>query len=188
MEKIYNDIEKVLISKEKIDARVREIGKQISEEFANEEVILIGVLKGSFIFMADLVRNINLPVDIDFIVVSSYSDGVETSGNVKIIKDINIDVKNKVVIMIEDIIDTGLTMNNLKEIFKVRKCKKFKVCTLLDKKERRKVEIEADYIGFEVPNEFVVGYGLDYSGKYRNLPEVAVLKEETYNKIGGCNS
>jgi hypoxanthine phosphoribosyltransferase len=180
MEKIYNDIKKVLISKEEIEARVKEIGKQITEEFAGEEVVLVGVLKGSFIFMSDLARNIDLPVDIDFIIASSYSDGMETSGNVKIIKDINIDVKNKVVIMIEDIVDTGLTMNNLKEIFKVRRCKNFKICTLLDKKERRKVQIEADYIGFEVPNEFVVGYGLDYAGKYRNLPEVSVLKEEIY--------
>lgn len=181
MERIYNDIKNVLISKEDLEKRVKELGEQITKDFADEEVVVVGVLKGSFLFMADLVRNIDLKVDIDFMTVSSY-EGVESSGNVKIIKDINIDIKNKVVIMVEDIIDTGLTMHNLKEIFKVRQCKDFKICTLLDKLERRKIDIRADYVGFDVPNEFVVGYGLDYEGRYRNLPEVGVLKEEIYKK------
>jgi len=180
MEKIYKDIESILVSKEEISKRVKEIGEQITKEFEGEEIVVIGVLKGSSIFMADLIREIDLPMDIDFLVASSYANSTETSGNVKIIKDINIDVENKVVIIVEDIIDTGLTMYNLKEIFKVRKCKEFKICTLLDKKERRKIEIEADYIGFDVPNYFVVGYGLDYNGKYRNLQEIGVLKPEIY--------
>lgn len=180
MEKIYKDIEKVLISKDEISRRVKEIGAQITKEFEGEEIVVIGVLKGSVLFMADLIREIDLPMDIDFMVASSYANSTETSGNVKIIKDINIDVENKVVIIVEDIIDTGLTMYNLKEIFKVRKCKEFKICTLLDKKERRKIDIEADYLGFDVPNYFVVGYGLDYNGKYRNLQEIGVLKPEIY--------
>ena len=119
--------------------------------------------------------------DLDFMVCSSYENATESSGNVKIIKDINVDVKNKVVLVVEDIIDSGRTMHNLKEIFKVRQCKDFKICTLLDKKERRAVDIEADYVGFDVPNKFVVGYGLDYAGKYRNIPEVCVLKKEIYS-------
>ena len=180
MEKIYKDIENVLISKEEISKRVKELGAQITKDFEGEEIVVIGVLKGSVLFMADLIREIDLPMDIDFIVASSYANSTETSGNVKIIKDINIDVENKVVIIVEDIIDTGLTMHNLKEIFKIRKCKEFKICTLLDKKERRKIEIDADYIGFDVPNYFVVGYGLDYNGKYRNLQDIGVLKPEIY--------
>jgi len=182
MEKIYKDIEKTLISKSELSKRVKELGKQITKDFDGEEIVVIGVLKGSVLFMADLIREIDLQMDIDFMVASSYVNSTETSGNVKIIKDINIDVENKVVIIVEDIIDTGLTMHNLKEIFKVRKCKEFKICTLLDKKERRKIQINADYVGFDVPNEFVVGYGLDYNGKYRNLEEIGILKPEIYEK------
>lgn len=181
MEKIYEDIEKVLITKEEIKSRLEEMGAELTKDFAGEEVVVVGVLKGCFMFMTDLVRNIDLPIDLDFMVCSSYSS-TESSGNVKIIKDINIDVTNKVVLIVEDIIDTGITMNHLKELFKVRKCKDFKICTLLDKKERRKADIHADYIGFDVPNEFVVGYGLDYNGKYRNLPEIGVLKSEIYQE------
>ena len=180
MEKIYRDIESILISKEELSKRIKELGVQITKDFEGEEVVIVGVLKGCMLFMSDLIREIDLPMDIDFMVASSYSNSTETSGNVKIIKDINIDVENKVVIIVEDIIDTGLTMYNLKEIFKVRKCKEFKICTLLDKKERRKINIDADYIGFDVPNSFVVGYGLDYNGKYRNLQEIGVLKPEIY--------
>lgn len=182
MEKIYNDIEKVLVTKEQIASRITELGKRITEDYNGEEVIVIGVLKGCTLFMSDLIRSIDLPLQIDFMVASSYGSDTKTSGNVKIIKDINIDVHNKHVMIVEDIIDTGLTMKNLKEIFSVRQCKSFKICTLLDKKERRKVEIEADYIGFEVPDEFVVGYGLDYDGRYRNIPEICVLKSEVYDK------
>jgi len=181
MEKIYEDIEKILLTKDEIKARLEEMGAELTRDFAGEDVVVVGVLKGCFMFMTDLVRNIDLPIDLDFMVCSSYSS-TESSGNVKIIKDINIDVTNKVVLIVEDIIDTGITMNHLKELFKVRKCKDFKICTLLDKKERRKVDIHADYIGFDVPNEFVVGYGLDYNGKYRNIPEIGVLKPEVYQE------
>lgn len=181
MEKIYNDIEKVLISKEELTKRIEELGKQITNDLQGEEVVAVGVLKGCVLFLSDVIRNLDLKCDLDFMVCSSYENATESSGNVKIIKDINVDVKNKVVLIIEDIIDSGRTMYNLKEIFKVRQCKDFKICTLLDKKERRAVDIDADYIGFDVPNEFVVGYGLDYAGKYRNLPEICVLKKEIYS-------
>lgn len=181
MEKIYKDIERILISKEEIKNRVKELGKQISEDLKDEDVIVIGVLKGCIMFLADIIRELNLKADLDFMICSSYGDDTESSGNVKIIKDVNVDVKDKVVLIIEDIIDSGRTMANLKEIFKVRQCKAFKICTLLDKTGRRVTDIKADYIGFDVPNEFVVGYGLDYSGKYRNLPEIGVLKAEIYS-------
>lgn len=180
MKKVYENIERILISKEDLNQRVKEIGAQITKDFDGEEIIVVGVLKGSVLFMTDLIREIDLPMDIDFMVVSSYEGSTESSGNVKIIKDINIDVANKNVVIVEDIIDSGRTMHNLKELFQVRDCKTFKICTLLDKKERRKIEIEADYVGFDVPNEFVVGYGLDYDGKYRNLEDIGVLKPEIY--------
>ena len=180
MKKVYENIERILISKEDLNQRVKEIGTQITKDFDGEEIIVVGVLKGSVLFMTDLIREIDLPMDIDFMVVSSYEGSTESSGNVKIIKDINIDVANKNVVIVEDIIDSGRTMHSLKELFQVRDCKTFKICTLLDKKERRKIEIEADYVGFDVPNEFVVGYGLDYDGKYRNLEDIGVLKPEIY--------
>jgi len=182
MEKIYNDIEKVLITEEQIRERIKVLGEEITKKYEGKEVVVVGVLKGCVIFMTDLIRNIDLPMDIDFMVASSYGADTKSSGNVKIIKDINIDVHDKNVIIVEDIIDTGLTMKNLKEIFEVRQCKSISICTLLDKKERRKVEIDADYIGFDIPNEFVVGYGLDYDGKYRNIPEICVLKSEIYSE------
>ena len=181
MEKIYKDIEKVLISKEEIKNRVKELGNQITQDLKDEDVIVVGVLKGCVVFLSDLIRELDLKVDLDFMICSSYENDTKSSGNVKIIKDINVDVKDKVVLVVEDIIDSGRTMANLKEIFKVRQCKEFKICTLLDKKERRAVDISADYVGFDVPNEFVVGYGLDYSGKYRNLPDIGVLKPEVYS-------
>ena len=181
MEKIYNDIEEVLIPQDVLQKRIEELGAQITKDLEGEEVVVIGVLKGCVIFLSDIFRHLDMKCDLDFMVCSSYENATESSGNVKIIKDINVDVKNKVVLVVEDIIDSGRTMHNLKEIFKVRQCKDFKICTLLDKKERRAVDIEADYVGFDVPNKFVVGYGLDYAGKYRNIPEVCVLKKEIYS-------
>jgi len=183
MEKIYKDIERVLISKEEINKRVKELGEEISRDLAKEEVLVVGVLKGCVVFLSDIIRELDLKLDLDFMICSSYGNDTKSSGNVKIIKDINVDVKDKVVLIVEDIVDTGRTMANLKEIFKVRQCKDFKICTLLDKKERRVVDIKADYVGFDVPNEFVVGYGLDFSGKYRNLPDIGVLKPEVYADV-----
>ena len=181
MEKIYDDIEEVLIPQNVLQKRIEELGAQITKDLDGEDVVVIGVLKGCVIFLSDIFRHLDMKCDLDFMVCSSYENATESSGNVKIIKDINVDVKNKVVLVVEDIIDSGRTMHNLKEIFKVRQCTDFKICTLLDKKERRAVDIEADYIGFNVPNKFVVGYGLDYAGKYRNIPEVCVLKKEIYS-------
>lgn len=181
MEKIYEDVERILIPEKEIHEKVKMLGEQITRDFKGEEVVVIGVLKGCVVFVSDIIRNIDLPIDLDFMVCSSYESGTESSGNVQIIKDINVDVKDKIVLVVEDIIDSGRTMHNLKEIFKVRKCKDFKICTLLNKKDRRVVDIDADYVGFEIPNEFVVGYGLDYDGKYRNLPEIGVLKKEVYS-------
>ena len=182
MKKVYENIERILISKDELSQRVKELGAQITKDFEGEEVIVVGVLKGSVLFMTDLIREIDLPMDIDFMVVSSYEGSTVSSGNVKIIKDVNIDVAGKNVIIVEDIIDSGRTMHSLRELFQVRDCKEFKICTLLDKKERRKIEIDADYVGFDVPNEFVVGYGLDYDGKYRNLEDIGVLKPKIYTK------
>ena len=182
MKKTYENIERILISKDELSQRVKELSAQITKDFEGEEVIVVGVLKGSVLFMTDLIREIDLPMDIDFMVVSSYEGSTVSSGNVKIIKDVNIDVAGKNVIIVEDIIDSGRTMYSLRELFQVRDCKEFKICTLLDKKERRKIEIDADYVGFDVPNEFVVGYGLDYDGKYRNLEDIGVLKPEIYTK------
>lgn len=182
MEKIYEDIERVLISREEISKRIKELGIQITNDLKDEDVIVVGVLKGCVLFFSDLIRELDIKLDLDFMVCSSYEDSTSSLGNVKIIKDINVDVRDKVILVVEDIIDSGRTIYNLKELFKVRKCKDFKICTLLDKKERRVIDVKADYIGFDVPNEFVVGYGLDYAGKYRNLPEIGVLKEEIYKK------
>ena len=172
MKKIYENIERILISKSELSERIKELGTQITKDFEGEEIIVIGVLKGSVLFLTDLIRKIDLPMDIDFMVVSSYANSTETSGNVKIIKDINIDVANKNVIIVEDIVDTGRTLNYLKEHINNKHPKSLKICTLLDKKERRVKEIEADYVAFNVPDKFVLGYGLDVDEKYRNLPYI----------------
>lgn len=176
---MYDSIETVLLDKNTIAKRVEEIGEQITKDYEGESVVVVGILKGSAPFMTDLIRQIDLPMDIDFMVVSSYEND-KSSGIVKIIKDININAEGKNIIIVEDIVDTGLTMSHLLEIFNIRKCKSVKICSLLSKKDRRECEVNIDYLGFDVPNEFVVGYGLDYNGKYRNLPEIGVLKPSKY--------
>ena len=172
---------RVLLDEETVEKRICEVAAQISEEYKGKEIHMICVLKGGVFFMCELAKRITVPVTLDFMSVSSYGDDTKSSGVVKIVKDLDQPLEDKEVLVVEDIIDSGRTMHNLKEIFKVRQCKDFKICTLLDKKERRAVDIEADYIGFNVPNKFVVGYGLDYAGKYRNIPEVCVLKKEIYS-------
>ncbi len=169
------EIKSVLVSKEAIQAKVRELGKKISEDYKGKELVLVGVLKGGFVFLADLMREITIPVDMDFISVSSYGNSTKSSGVVRIIKDIDINISNKHVLIVEDLVDTGLTLNHLKELFSTRNPLSVKICTALDKPSRRKVEIEIEYGGIEIPDEFVVGYGLDYADKYRNLPEVCTL-------------
>lgn len=168
----------VMISSEEIAVRVRELGEQITHEYAGSDLVLIGVLKGSCVFMSDLMRHIDLPMDIDFMAVASYKDGMTTSGDIEILKDLTKPIRDKDVILIEDIIDTGLTLHRLIDILGTRGANSIKVATLLDKPEPRiKKEVVVDYCGFEIPNKFVVGYGLDVAGRFRNLPFVAVIKD-----------
>lgn len=176
-----NDIMKVLLTEEQIQKRVVEIGEEITKKFEDSEPIFIGVLKGSFIFMADLIRNVNIKCSMDFMAVSSYGSGTTTSGAVKINKDLNEDISGRHIIIVEDILDSGVTLNYLCGYLQNRKPASITLVTLLDKPARRRTDIVADYVGFEVPDEFVVGYGLDYAEKYRNLPFVGVLKPEVYS-------
>lgn len=175
-------IERVLVSKEQLDKQVEELGERISKDYEGQELVIIGVLKGGFIFLADLARKITIPVDLDFMSVSSYGNSSKSSGVVKIIKDVDTNISGKHVLIVEDIIDTGLTLNHLVELLKTRGPLSVKVCAALDKPSRRKANLKVDYKGIEIPDEFVVGYGLDYAGKYRNIPEVCVLKREVYTK------
>lgn len=180
MSDMRNDLEKVLVSKEEISEIVKSLGQQISKDYEGKEPILITVLKGAFIFMADLVREITIPCTLDFMAVSSYGSGTETSGKVRIIKDLETNIEGKDVIIVEDILDSGVTLSHLIELLNARKPNSIKVCTLFHKPERQKVQIDVAYKGANVPNEFIVGYGLDYAEKYRNLPDVCVLKREIY--------
>ncbi len=173
-------IERVLFSEERIGEIVKKLGTQISKDYEGKNLLLVSVLKGSVVFMADLMRSITIPCEIDFMVVSSYGSGTKTSGNVKIIKDLNIDVKDYDLLIVEDILDSGVTLSSLKTILEAREPASVKICTFFDKPERRKANITADYSGAEVPDEFIVGYGLDYDEKFRNLPYVGVLKRECY--------
>lgn len=158
------------------------MGKRISNDYKDCELVLVGVLKGAFIFLADLMRELEINADMDLISVSSYADGTESTGIVRIIKDVDINIQGKHVLIVEDIVDTGLTLKHLKELFSTRGPKSVKICAIFDKPSRRKVNITIDYKGIEIPNEFVIGYGLDYQGRYRNLPDLCVLKPEIYTK------
>jgi hypoxanthine phosphoribosyltransferase len=171
----------VLLSEEDISQRIRELGSQISADYEGKELVLIGVLKGSFIFLSDLVRQITIPLVVDFVSISSYGSSTTSTGIVRVTKDPDVDVEGKHVLIVEDIVDTGWTlkMSYLGENLRAANAESVRVCTLLDKPSRRQVEIELDYVGFEVPDRFVVGYGLDFDGLYRNLPFVGVLSEES---------
>lgn len=173
------NIESVLISAEEIEKQVSIIGAKISEDFKGKDPIFVGVLKGCFIFMADLMRHVTINCSMDFMAVSSYN-GTSSTGAVKINKDLNEDIAGRHLILVEDIMDSGITLNYLKNYLEVRKPASIHVVTLMDKPARRKADIYADYSCFEVPDAFVVGYGLDYNEKYRNLPYIGVLKEEVY--------
>ena len=179
---MLQDIESIFLDKEVIANRVHELGAEISKDFAGEEFMLVGILKGASIFLSDLVREISLPAYIDYMVVSSYGNSAETSGVVRIIKDLEDDIDGKNIIIVEDIIDTGLTLEYLRKNLLSRNPKSLKICTLLDKPARREREIKVDYKGFEVPDEFIIGYGIDYAEKYRNLPFIGLLKREVYEK------
>lgn len=178
---MMGDIEEILVSCDTIREMAQRLGKQISEDYEGRDLVLVGVLKGGFVFLADLMREITIPVDMDLIAVSSYGASTRSSGVVRIIKDIDLDVAGKDVLIVEDLVDTGLTLKHLKELFNTRGPKSVKICTAFDKPSRRKVEIEVEYNGLEVPDKFIVGYGLDYAGKYRNLPDVCTLKKEIYS-------
>lgn len=178
---LENDIKKILVSQEDIVAKSKELGQQLTEEYKGKNPLLVGILKGSIPFMAELIKHIDTHIETEFMVVSSYHGGTESSGSVKIIKDLDTDVAGRDVIFIEDIIDTGRTLKELKELFEFRQAASIRIVTMLDKPEGRVVEINADYTCFTIPNEFVVGFGLDYNENYRNLPYVGVLKEEVYS-------
>lgn len=175
-----NDIEKVLISKEEIEAICKKLGEQISKDYENKNLLIVSVLKGAAIFMADIMRNITCQCVIDFMAVSSY-EGSKTTGAVKFKKDLDINPDGYDILIVEDILDTGLTLKYIIDILKTKNAKSVKICAFLDKPENRRADIKADYFGARVPNEFVVGYGLDYNEKYRNLPYVGVLKPEIYS-------
>jgi len=177
---VINDVERVLLSAEDLANRIAEIGAKITDDYAGKEILMIGVLRGAVIFMADLARTIKIPVAIDFMAVSSYGAGTNSSGVVRIMKDLDENIEGKHILVVEDIIDSGLTLNYLLDNLRSRKPASIKLCTLLNKPERRKVEVNIDYNGFDVPDYFVVGYGLDFAEKYRNLPFIGILKPEVY--------
>jgi len=175
-----NDIEKILIDEDSLQAKIRELGAEIAKDYKGKDLLLVCVLKGAVVFVSDLMKRIDLPLEIDFMAVSSYGCDTKSSGVVRILKDLNKGVEGKHILIVEDIIDSGLTLSYLIENLKARCPESVEICTILDKPDRRTVNINIKYVGFQVPDEFVVGYGLDYAEKYRNLPYVAVLKEEVY--------
>lgn len=179
---MLDDIQEILYSEEQIQQKVKELGMQISRDFNGRNPLVICVLKGAFIFMADLVKNLTIPLELDFMAVSSYGQSTKSSGIVKIVKDLDVSVEGRDVIIVEDIIDSGLTLSYLIDVLERRNARSVTVVALFDKPIRRTVELEPDYTGYTLPNAFVVGYGLDYAEKYRNLPFLGVLKSEVYNQ------
>lgn len=177
---MINDMKEILLSEEILRNKIKELGKQISEDYKDRDLMLVGVLKGSVMFMADLMKEIHIPCTMDFMAVSSYGNATETSGVVRILKDLDSQIEGKDVLIVEDIIDSGVTLKYLLEYLRARKPKSLEVACLLNKPERRKVDIYTKYFGFNVPDFFLVGYGLDYAEKYRNLPYIGILKEEVY--------
>ena len=175
-----NDIQEVLFSEEQLKNRVQEIARQITADYQGKEIMLISVLRGSFVFMADLCRRIDLPCTIDFMSVSSYGSGTSSTGQVQITKDLSGDISGKHILVVEDILDSGNTLSYLLKLLEQRKPASIRLCTLLDKPERRVKPVEVHYSGFTIPDAFVVGYGLDYAEKYRNLPYIGILKPEVY--------
>ena len=182
MAELHDDILEILLSEEEIHAKVRELGAQITKDYAGKTPFFLGVLKGCYVFMADLTRCIDLPCTMDFMAVSSYGGGTSTTGAVRITKDLSRNIEGKDVIIVEDILDSGVTLSYLKTYLANRKPASIRIVTLLDKPARRRADIKADYCGFAVPDEFVVGYGLDYAEAYRNLPYIGILKPEIYSR------
>jgi hypoxanthine phosphoribosyltransferase len=183
MRRLEDDIAKILVSSDSIQARCKELGTQISADFAGRDLLLVCILKGGVIFLSDLSRALTIPHAIDFMAISSYGGmRTESSGIVRILMDLNTSIENRHVLIVEDIIDTGRTLQYISENLGTRNPASLRICTLLNKPDRREVEIRLDYVGFNIPNEFVVGYGLDYGELYRNLPYIGVLKEELYTQ------
>lgn len=178
---LIDDVDEILIPERAIVARVGELGQAISRDYDGKEPLLVGILIGAFVFLSDLLRQISIPCQIDFMATSSYGEATESSGIVRILKDLDQSIEGRHVLIVDDIIDTGLTMDYLLETLKARYPASLRVCALLDKLPRRRREVRIDYRGFEIPDKFVVGYGLDYAGRYRNVPFVCVLKPEIYS-------
>lgn len=178
---MLSDVEKVLLNQEQLSKIVENLGRKISEDYKDKNLLMISVLKGSVVFMSDLMRHITIPCQIDFMSVSSYRGGVKSSGVVKILKDLDIPLEGFDLLIVEDILDSGQTLSYITKILKPRNPKSIKICTLLDKPMARKSSIQADYVGTDIPDEFVIGYGLDYKEEYRNLPFVGVLKPSLYS-------
>lgn len=178
--RLTDDLCKILFSEEQIQARVAALGEAISRDFADEGVVLVGILKGAVVFLADLARSISVPVEMDFMAISSYGRATQSTGVVRILKDLDRDITGRRVIIVEDIVDSGMSLSFLKDNLNSRGAKSISICVLLDKPSRRRAHVDVDYCGFEVPDEFVVGYGLDYAERYRELPMIGVLKPEVY--------
>jgi hypoxanthine phosphoribosyltransferase len=180
MPAIYKEIKngRVLVSRERLQRKVKQIARRVSREYAGKNPVLVGVLRGSFVFMADLLREINIPVEVDFIAVASYNGGTRSSGVVRLNQDLSTNIQGRHVILVEDIVDSGLTLSYLIKNLKTRRPKSLAVCALLDKKERRQAEVPVKYRGFIIPDRFVVGYGLDHNQRYRNLPYVSWIEED----------
>ena len=180
---MYEDVlEKVLISREELNRRVCEMAKTLDEDYKGKRPLMVAILKGSVMFFTDLIREMKIDLEIDFMAISSYGNGVKSSGEVKMIKDLDGKIEGKDVIIVEDIVDSGYTMKYLKNLLEARKPSSIKICALLDKPSRRETDVQVDYKGFEVGNEFVVGYGLDYASYYRNIPFIGILKRSVYEK------
>ena len=175
-----NDIEKILFTSEDIKVAVQKLGQKLTKDYQDKNPVVVGILRGATPFMIDLIRAMDCYMEIDFMAVSSYGDDTESSGTVKIIKDLDTDVTDRHVLIVEDIIDSGRTAQALRKLFAAKNAASVKICSLLDKPERREVDVQADYVGINTPNEFVVGYGLDFRQQYRNLPYIGVLKPEVY--------
>ena len=180
---MHPDIEKILITPEQLDCKVSEMAKKISADYAGQEVLLVTLLKGGVMFSVDLMRKLTVPVEIDFMDVSSYGAGTKTTGAVKIEKDLDGDIGGRHVLLVEDIVDSGVTLSYVRELLSDRKPASLKICTILNKPSRRRMEVPVEYIGFDIPDEFVVGYGLDFAQKHRNLPYVGILKRSVYEKV-----
>ncbi len=178
---MHDDIEEVLITEEALRARIADLGRTLSRDYAGRSLLLVGILKGAVVFMVDLVRTLELPIEMDFMAISSYGNSTESSGVVRILKDLEEPIEGRDVLIVEDIIDSGLTLQYLLESLQRRNPGSLRVCALLDKQKSRAKVLAADYIGFTIPDQFVVGYGLDYAQRYRNLPYVGVLKPSVYS-------